>query len=111
MDYYEEIKNKLVNNEHTKIVKDYSKNKSDLDTYYFVGKMLSEAGKHYGEGIIKEYSRKLTLEFGKGYSSRNLWIMLNFQSQHKKFPALCGGRNQLLSKHCRNAILLYILNW
>ena len=53
MDYYEEIKNKLVNNEHTKIVKDYSKNKSDLDTYYFVGKMLSEAGKHYCEGIFR----------------------------------------------------------
>ena len=56
MNYYEEIKNKLVDNELTKRVKDYSKNKSDLDTYYYVGKMLSEAGKHYGEGIIKEYS-------------------------------------------------------
>lgn len=78
MNYYDEIKIKLINNEHTKRVKDYSKNKSDLDTYYYVGKMLSEAGKHYGEGIIKEYSRKLTLELGKGYSSRNLWIMLNF---------------------------------
>ncbi len=72
MDYYEEIKNKLVNNEHAKIVKDYSKNKSDLDTYYYVGKMLSAAGKHYGEGIIKEYSKKLTLELGKGFSQRNL---------------------------------------
>ena len=78
MNYYDEIKNKLINNEHTKRVKDYSKNKSDLDTYYYVGKMLSEAGKHYGEGIIKEYSSKSTLELGKGYSSRNLWIMLNF---------------------------------
>ena len=78
MNYYDEIKTKLIDNEHTKRVKDYSKNKSDLDTYYYVGKMLSEAGKHYGEGIIKEYSRKLTLELGKGYSSRNLWIMLNF---------------------------------
>ena len=78
MNYYDEIKNKLIDNEHTKRVKDYSKNKSDLDTYYYVGKMLSEAGKHYGEGIIKEYSKKLTLELRKGYSSRNLWIMLNF---------------------------------
>ena len=78
MNYYDEIKTKLIDNEHTKRVKDYSKNKSDLDTYYYVGKMLSEAGRHYGEGIIKEYSRKLTLELGKGYSSRNLWIMLNF---------------------------------
>ena len=78
MNYYDNIKQELLNNEIYKKVKDYSKNKNDLDTYYFVGKMLSEAGKHYGEGIIKEYSRKLTLELGKGYSSRNLWIMLNF---------------------------------
>ena len=63
MNYYDEIKTKLINNEFTKKVKDYSKNKSDLDTYYYVGKMLNEAGKHYGEGIIKEYSIKLSCEF------------------------------------------------
>ena len=49
-----------------------------MNTYYNVGKMLSEAGKHYGEGIIKEYSRKLTIELVKGYSKRNLWLMLRF---------------------------------
>lgn len=65
MNYYEEIKVKLIDNEITKKVKDYSKNKSDLDTYYYVGKMLSEAGKHYGEGIIKEYSKRLTYELGR----------------------------------------------
>ena len=27
----------------------------DLTTYYNVGKLLFEAGKHYGKGIIKEY--------------------------------------------------------
>ena len=64
INYYEEIKNELVNNEITKKVKDYSKNRSDLTTYYNVGKLLSEAGKHYGEGIIKEYSKRLTNEFG-----------------------------------------------
>jgi len=73
MNYYEEIKNELINNEITKKVKDYSKNKSDLSTYYNVGKLLSEAGKHYGEGIIKEYSKKLTLELGKKYSVRYLF--------------------------------------
>ena len=36
--------------------------KSDLTTYYNVGKLLKEAGKHYGEGIIKEYSIKLIYE-------------------------------------------------
>ena len=71
MNYYNEIKNKLINNEITKKVKDYSKNKSDLTTYYNVGKLLSEAGKHYGEGIISEYSKRLTVEIGKGYGLSN----------------------------------------
>ena len=65
MNYYDEIKNELINNEITKKVKDYSKNRSDLNTYYNVGKLLAEAGKHYGEGIIKKYSIKLTNELGK----------------------------------------------
>lgn len=61
-----------------KKIKDYSKNRSDLNTYYNVGKMLSEAGKHYGEGIIKEYSIRLTNELGKGYSERSLRNMRRF---------------------------------
>ena len=84
MNYYDEIKNELINNEITKKVKDYSKNKSDLTTYYNVGKLLAEAGKHYGEGIIKEYSKRLTSEFGKGYSKRNLWLMLKFYELKEK---------------------------
>ena len=72
MKYYEEIKQELINNEITKKIKDYSKNKSDLTTYYNVGKLLSDAGKHYGEGIIKEYSLKLMSEIGKTYNVRTL---------------------------------------
>ena len=78
MNYYIEIKNELINNEITKRVKDYSKNRSDLTTYYNVGKLLSEAGKHYGEGIIKEYSRRLTNELGKGYTWSALKRMRQF---------------------------------
>ena len=78
MNYYNEIKNELINNEITKKVKDYSKNKSDLTTYYNVGKLLSEAGKHYGEGIISEYSKRLTVEIGKGYGLSNLKRMRQF---------------------------------
>ena len=78
MDYYVEIKEELIKNEVYKKVKDYSKNRSDLQTYYNVGKMLSEAGKHYGEGIIKEYSKKLTNELGKGYTITNLKRMRQF---------------------------------
>ena len=72
MNYYDEIKNELVNNEIYKRVKDYSKNKHDLSTYYNVGKLLSEAGKSYGDGIIKEYSKRLTSELGKKYDVRTL---------------------------------------
>ena len=47
MNYYNEIKQELINNEINRKVKNYSINNSDLNTYYNVGKMLSEAGKHY----------------------------------------------------------------
>ena len=78
MNYYNEIKNELINNEITRKVKDYSKNRSDLNTYYNVGKLLHDAGKHYGEGIIKEYSKRLTIEIGKGYGVSNLKRMRQF---------------------------------
>ena len=78
MNYYNEIKNELINNEITKRVKDYSKNKSDLTTYYNVGKLLSEAGKHYGEGIIKEYSKRLISELGLRYTIRTLFRFRQF---------------------------------
>ena len=72
MNYYDNIKELLINNEITKKVKNYSINKSDLNTYYNVGKMLSEAGKHYGEGIIKNYSIKLIREVDKKYNITTL---------------------------------------
>lgn len=68
MNYYEEIKEEIINKEITKKIKAYSKHRSDLVTYYKVGKLLAQAGKHYGEGIIKEYSKRLTAELGKGYN-------------------------------------------
>ena len=84
--YYEEIKNELINNEVNKKIKDHSKNKSDLTTYYNVGKKLAEAGKHYGEGIIKEYSKRLTMEIGKGYGLSSLKNMRKFYYFQKSHP-------------------------
>ena len=88
MNYYNEIKTELINNEITKRVKDYSKNRSDLNTYYNVGKLLSEAGKHYGEGIIKEYSKRLTSEFGKGYTFTSLTRMKKFYNLIEKLATV-----------------------
>ena len=78
MNYYNEIKESLINNEIVKKVKDYSKNRSDLNTYYNVGKLLAEAGKHYGEGIIKEYSKRLTVDLNKKYNIRTLFRIRQF---------------------------------
>ena len=86
MNYYNEIKNELLNNEITKRVKNYSINRSDLTTYYNVGKLLKEAGKHYGEGIIKEYSKKLKDDIGKKYSVTTLKYMRIFYEYGKSQP-------------------------
>jgi len=78
MNYYDEIKEKLINNEIVKKVKDYSKNRSDLNTYFEVGRLLSLAGKSYGDGIVKRYSIKLTNELGKKYDVSTLKRMRQF---------------------------------
>lgn len=113
MNYYNEIKSELLNNEINRKVKNYSVNKSDLDAYYNVGKMLSEAGNHYGEGIIKEYSKRLTYELGKGYSKRNLWLMLRFYELKEKVQTLSAQLSwshycELLSFENTNKINYYI---
>ena len=77
MNYYNEIKRELINNETYKKVKDYSKNRSDLETYYNVGKLLVEAQggeqrTNYGDNLIKQYSKRLIKELGKGYNVTSL---------------------------------------
>ena len=88
MDYYKKIKEELINNEVNRKVKNYSINRSDLTTYYNVGKMLAQAGKHYGEGIIKEYSKRLTNELGKGYTQSRLRYYRRFFFFFSKCPTL-----------------------
>ena len=88
MNYYYEIKKELIDNEINKRIKDYSKNISDLNTYYNVGKLLLDAGKHYGEGIIKRYSIKLTNELGKGYTFTALTRMRKFYTLIEKVATM-----------------------
>ena len=88
MNYYNEIKNELINNEINRKVKSYSINKSDLNTYYNVGKLLLDAGNQYGESIIKEYSLRLTEDLGPGYSQRNLRNMRQFYKVSQKWQTV-----------------------
>ena len=88
IDYYEQIKTELINNEINRKVKNYSINKSDLETYYNIGKMLNDAGKHYGEGIIKEYSKKLTNDISAKYDVSSLNKMRKFFNLTQKMATL-----------------------
>ena len=115
MNCYNEIKTELINNEINKKVKNYSINKSDLTTYYNVGKILNDAGKHYGEGIIKEYSLKLKIELGKNYSTRLLYRMIKYYKfiSKEKLPTLSAKLSwshydEILKFNDINKILYYI---
>ena len=78
MNYYEEIKNKIIDNETYERVKDYSKERHRVITYYEIGKLLNEAGGKYGDNVINEYSKKLVVEVGKKYNIRTLFRMRQF---------------------------------
>ena len=103
MNYYNEIKKELIDNELNKKIKDYSKNKYEIQKYYNVGKLLVEVGNNYGEGIIKEYSVKLTKDIGKKYSVRYLFDIKKLYLFAKVHPL--GA--QLTLSHYR---LLFPLN-
>ena len=62
-----------------------------MDYYNKIKKELieaqgGEARAKYGDGLIKKYSRKLTIELGKGYSTRSLKYMRKFYLYQKGHP-------------------------
>ena len=93
INYYNEIKNELINNEINRTVKNYSINRNDLNSYYNVGKLLLDAGNQYGESIIKEYSLRLTEDLGPGYSQRNLRNMRQFYKVSQKWQTVSAKLN------------------
>ena len=56
--YYINIKNMLLEDITYSKIKDYSKERHKVLTYYEVEKVLAEAGKHYGEDIVGKYAKK-----------------------------------------------------
>ena len=95
MNYYNEIKNILIDNSIGRKVREYKSNQKDLESYYNVGKLLVEAqgGEErakYGNELMKEYSKKLTNELGKGYSVRMLQKMRQFYLLTQRSPLLAA---------------------
>ena len=78
MNYYKEIKDQILNNEAYERIKDYSKERHRVLTYFEIGRLLHEAGKHYGESIIEKYAEKLKIEINKKYNKRTLFRMRQF---------------------------------
>ena len=112
MNYYNEIKQELLNNEVYKRAKDYSKNRNDLKTYYNVGKLIVEAqgGEErakYGDKLIQKYSIKLTEELGIGYSTRSLKRMRKFYLYVGKGTAMMA---QLAWTHYIELLVLNDIN-
>lgn len=98
MGYYKKIKNELTNNDNEinnifDNIKDLvinSRNKvyqtvntEMLNLYWNIGKAIMEIQQgderaSYGDSVLDKLSQKLTNEFGKGFSSRNLRTMRKF---------------------------------
>ena len=74
-EYLSNIKTEIINENAKVAAKNYQINNVKLTTNYNIGRELVEAGKHYGEGIVKKYASILTKEFGSGYKEKDLYKM------------------------------------
>lgn len=67
-----------------------------LQSYWRIGYLIveyeqkGEARAEYGKGVLEEISRRLTSEFGKGYSVQNLRYMRQFYLAFQKHHSLRG---------------------
>ena len=109
MNYYSEIKEKLIQSEIYDKAKDYAKDTNKVKVYYEIGRLLSEAGKKYGKNIIKQYADKLMIEVGRKYNERTLYAMRKFYEvfQLEKLNAV---RSILSWTHYRELIVLKNVN-
>ena len=115
MNYYNEIKNKLIDNEIYTKVKDYSKERYKVITYFEIGKLLDEAGSKYGDNILKNYSNRLVVEFGKKNNERTLRRIRQYYRMFKdeKWSPLAtklswSHYSELLSIKDENELLYYV---
>ena len=75
-----------------------------IDTYWNIGKLIIEDEQNgnskatYGKATLKNLSKELTFEFGKGFDYTNLTNMRNF---YFAFPILDALRQQLSWTHYR----------
>lgn len=105
-----------------------SVNQTMVITYFEIGRMIVEeeqGGKEragYGENVIKDLSKVLTKEFGKGFSVKNLERMRSFYQVYGKSSTLLSksgiNKSQTLSAVLNSEIIsgdsqnkMMILSW
>ena len=111
---YNQIENKLLNYKIYQNIKDYSKIKEKMQTYLEVGELLNRIDIKYGKSIIKEYSSRLTIRFGKKYTVSLLYKIKQFYSIIQKVPTLSGKLTwshwyEMLSITDINEIVYYVI--
>ena len=90
MNYLKNIEELIIENEANKKANALRDNSSTLQTYWNIGKLIVEAQggekrAKYGNGLIKEWGKKLSLKYGRGYDSSYLAKMRLF---YLDFPIL-----------------------
>jgi len=75
-----------------------------VQAYWEIGRIIVEEEQkgaeraEYGKALIKELSRRLTRDYGKGFTERNLWYMKDF---YLTFPKVNSLRAELTWTHYR----------
>src|SRR5574344_945156 len=109
-EYFNKIDELISKRETTRYVRKYVENEETLITYWHVGKMLSEAGTKYGEGTIKKWSLTFTKKYGKGYSYRNLRLMLNFYIIYSNLQPLAANLNNVMTTWTNYTVIMSIID-
>lgn len=97
MDNYKEIETLIKKVEIGKAIRERQINYELVDAYWNIGKLIVDAqgGKEkskYGDKLLKEWSEKLTQEYGKGYDYTNL---SRFRQLYLYFPIIGPVGQQL----------------
>lgn len=110
---YRQIEDKILNHEIYQNIKEYSKSKEKMKTYLEVGELLKDVDTKYGKGVIKDYSKRLTIKFGKKYTPSLLYKIKQFYYIIEKVPTLSGKLTwshwyEMLSFENVNKIIYYV---
>ncbi len=98
MNYFDKIKNIIEEKEVNEKVRYLESNKETIKTYFEIGRLLIEAQggetrAKYGDNLVKEWSIKLSKEYGRGYDYTNLTRMKKLYLMFEKLGTACQQFN------------------